>query len=377
MLRKLVVISFAVFLPLVSGCWDARDLEELSFPLAFAYDLHRPGSADLTDPPALPGKKMFDLTTVVPNLVPEATDSVNIETLSGFTIADSRQRRELTDANAYVTGMNRTLVLGEDLARQGLNVYMDVLWRGATITGTMYMAVADGRGEDILKTPTRNYKNIGTYLVSLFTGINERTFIPVTNLLQFYINQSTGKNPVIPVLKRQGDQVVITGVAIFRKDRMIHRVGIEDARNLVLLRGTKGRSYLPFTAQTDSTTHRGTVLVNNSRKVEYSRSNQGHVFNITIKLQGTLEEHSHQAPTDENHLAGIEKTIERQVAGQCERFIDTMQNDFKVDCIDISKYALAQDRKSLSKIVDTPDFIRDADIRVKVKVYLENTGEVR
>jgi Ger(x)C family germination protein len=377
MLRKLVAILLALFLPLVSGCWDVRDLEELSFPVAFAYDLHQPGSADATDPPASPGEKVFDLTTVVPNLVSDAIDPVNVEALSGFTIADSRQRKSLTDGNEYVTGMNRTLIIGEDLARQGLNSYINVLWRGASITGTMYMAVAEGRGEEILKTPVRNYKNIGTYLISLFAGINERTFIPVTDLLQFYINQSTGKNPVMPVLKRQGDQVVITGAAIFRKDRMITRVGIEDAHNLVLLRGMQGRSYLPFTVQIEDAHHRGTVLVTNSRKVKYSRSDQGHVFNITIMLEGTLEELSHHALTDEKDLTGIEKAIERQVASQCERFIDKMKNDIKVDCIDISKYALARERKSLAKIVDTPAFIRDADIKIKVKVHLQNTGEVR
>ena len=375
--RKLRLPIFGMLLILLSGCWDSRDLEELSFPLAAAYDLHRPGSADPTDPPAPAGKKLLDLTTVVPNLTPKAPTPVNVETLSGVNIGDVRQRRGLTDADTYVTGMNRVIVLGEELARQGLNPYMDVLWRGSTISGTMYMAVAAGRGEDIIKTPIKTFNNIGNYLIAFFNGMNKRTFIPVTNINQFHINQAAGKNPVLPIMERKDDRVVITGVALFKKDRMVSKLGIEEAHDLVLLRGLKERSYLPFFAETDGILHRGTVLVDNSRKVQYSRSNQGHRFVITIKLQGTLEEHSHQIPVDETHLQEIERTIEKQVAAQCERFIDMMQNELKLDCIDISKYALAKERKTLSRQIDNPDFIKNADIRVKVKVHLKNTGEMR
>jgi Ger(x)C family germination protein len=372
-----LAIILGMFLILIAGCWDSRDLEELSFPLAAAYDLHRPGSSDPTDPPATAGEKRLDLTTAVPNLTPDAPTPVNIETLSGVTIGDVRRRRGLTDADTYVTGMNLIIVLGEELARQGVNPYMDVLWRSSTVSGTMYMAVAAGRGENVIKTPIKTYNNIGSYLKALFNGINRRTFIPVTNISQFRIQQSAGRNPVVPVLERKGNRVVITGAALFKKDRMIGRVGTEEALNLVLLRGLKGKSYLPFAAQVDGTLHRGTVLVNNSRKVEYSRNDQGHRFVVTIEIQGTLQEHSHQYPVDEAHLQEIEKTIEKQITAQCERFIDMMQNELKLDCIDISKYALTKERKNLFPYIDNPDFIKNADIRVKVKVHLKNTGEMR
>ncbi|MDD4562099.1 MAG: Ger(x)C family spore germination C-terminal domain-containing protein, partial [Syntrophomonadaceae bacterium] len=102
-----------------------------------------------------------------------------------------------------------------------------------------------------------------------------------------------------------------------------------------------------------------------------------HNFIITVKLEGSLEEHSHQAPITEEHLQEIEKTIEQQVKTQCETFINMMQEEIKVDCIDISKYALAKTRRALEKEIDNPEFIQNANIQVKVKVHLENTGESR
>ncbi|NLX02178.1 MAG: hypothetical protein GXY40_06580, partial [Syntrophomonadaceae bacterium] len=73
----------------------------------------------------------------------------------------------------------------------------------------------------------------------------------------------------------------------------------------------------------------------------------------------------------------IEKTVEQQVRTQCETFINKMQEEIKVDCIDISKYALAKNRRALEKEIDKPEFIQNANIQVQVKVHLENTGEAR
>lgn len=377
MSKKISVIMIFFLLLQICGCWDAQDLEELSFPLAAAYDVHSPGSADPSDPPTIPGYKVVDLTTLVPNLAPKTQNPVNVETLSGVTIADARQRRGIADPDTYVTGMNQVIIVGEELARRGMNWYTDSLLRGTTVSGSMYFAIATGRSEDILKTPIKNYSNMGTYLVALFNGIQQRTFIPVMRVGEFRRHQTTGKNPIAPILERRGDRVIISGVAIFKKDRLIAKLNIEEGHDLVMLRGLKGRSYLPFSKKVNGTLHQGAVLVSNSRKVQYYESQQGHNFLITVKLVGSLEEHSHQAPVTEKHLQEIEKTVEQQVQTQCETFINKIQEEIKLDCIDISKYALAKNRRALEKNIDKPEFIQDANIQVKVKVHLKSTGERR
>jgi Ger(x)C family germination protein len=377
MSRSVPLIALGRFLFLLSGCWDSQDLEDLSIPLAAAYDLHIPGSTSPTDPPAVAGRMLVDLTTLTPNLSPKASEPVNIATFSGITIADTRERRGLTDAGIYETGINQILVLGDDLARQGLNPYMDALWRGAEIRGTLFMAVAEGRGENIIKTPINNYDNIGLYLMALFNGLEKRTIIPVTNLVEFYVEQASGKNPVVPILERKDDRVVITGTALFRKDRMVYKLGLEESHDLVLLRGLKGERFLSFAVPEGGMVYRGTALVSNSRKVKYNLSNGIHRFIIAIELRGTLQEYSRQGVIDKNQLNIIEESIEKEVKGQCESFIKKMQNELRLNCIDISKYALAKDRKALSDSIDNPDFIENADIRVEVKVRLKNTGEMR
>jgi len=74
-------------------------------------------------------------------------------------------------------------------------------------------------------------------------------------------------------------------------------------------------------------------------------------------------------------LATIEQQIAADVAKDCRAFLKRMQKEWKVDCIDISKYALAKWRKELTPEIDKDEFIEKADIKVNVEVQILNTGE--
>jgi hypothetical protein len=75
----------------------------------------------------------------------------------------------------------------------------------------------------------------------------------------------------------------------------------------------------------------------------------------------------------------LRKMIEDQIASDvkkdCEEFIRKMQEEYKVDCIDISKYALAKWEKDLLDRIDM-DFIENVTIQVNVKMKLVNVGEL-
>jgi len=58
------------------------------------------------------------------------------------------------------------------------------------------------------------------------------------------------------------------------------------------------------------------------------------------------------------------------------RFLCTVKyrKIIKVDCIDVSKYALAKWRYELTPTIDK-GFIENADINIEVEVNLQNAGE--
>jgi hypothetical protein len=122
----------------------------------------------------------------------------------------------------------------------------------------------------------------------------------------------------------------------------------------------------------------GSVTIKNKRKVKVERNGDKFVFNISIILDGELNEHSEMALFTQHEE--LSKEIEKQVASDitesCNKFIAKMQEEYKVDCIDISKYALAKWRKELQPDIDSENLIKNAFINIDVKMKLRSIGEL-
>jgi len=183
---------------------------------------------------------------------------------------------------------------------------------------------------------------------------------------------------VLPILRVDAGEVKISGLGIFRKDKLIDRVGLDGARPLTLLRGVKCKGYIPFVITREGEeVDRGTVFVGNGRKVRVERQGDQYTFNITITLKGQLIEHENPVILTRNRefLSMIEAQVAADIESECQTLIETMQEEYRVDCIDISKYALAKWRSELEDTIDE-GFIERANINVDVKVHIGNTGDL-
>lgn len=376
MLKKSVFMLLILFLLLnITGCWDARDIEQLSFPYAAAYDVHQ-GSSPTSDPRE---KQVVDVTVLNPNLSPKAMEKASIETVPASLVGYARDKRAYSIPENYFPALNQVLIFGEDIARQGMMNYTDSLLRVPGIAVAMNIAVAEGRGEDILKTPSQDYETMGLQLRAMLRDSQGKGFIPSSTMHQFAVREVPGKNPVVPLIKRtDGNKIIFTGCAIFKKDRMIYKLNDKETRSLVLLSGIKSSGSLPFFLEVEGKNgDRGVVQVKNSRKVKVTRQGDHYDFLIKVHLDGNLVEHiPDTTKIDEVKLRGIEKVVARDIQQDCEQLLGKIQKDIGVDCIDINKYAIAKWRTELKDIIDREDFMQHVTIRCRVDVKIRNSGEV-
>lgn len=367
------IIGLQIFA--ISGCWDYRDVNTVSFPATGAYDLHK-GSESQEQ-----GEQMVDLTVIIPNLAQDVKKPFRIEKTTGTLIGNARGQKPYSSPGIYSAGVAAVIIFGEDLARGGLNNMVEALFRGAQIPKTENFAVAEGRGEDVLRAPIKDYSNMGEYLRGVLKQSEKRGFIPSTTMYQFGVNRAPGKNPIMPLLTIKNQKVEVSGTAIFRKDKMIGKANLDETRSLIILRGIEATGNIPYVIKQDGQiVDKGSVDVTScgGRKVKVQRNGDQFSFLITVCLEGNLVEHEFNKRFTKN--PDLRKMIENQIASDtksdCMKFIDKMQQEYKVDCIDINKYILAKWRKELQNRVDQEDFIENVDIKVKVKMKLQNVGEL-
>ncbi|HWP95967.1 MAG TPA: Ger(x)C family spore germination protein [Syntrophomonadaceae bacterium] len=377
--RVIVLVLLLSYITLsLCGCWDAKDVDKLVFPIAAGYDVHQGDPGNMNQLSIGPLEEpQVDVSVLLPNLSPEATAKVTVEVMPAATVAYARDKRSYTNASLYVTGFNKVILLGEDLARQGTFAPMESLYRFPSVSHTMVLAVVDGRADEVLKTPTPNFENMGVYLNNLLRENKANSFIPTVNLHQFNVWQSPGNNPVLPLIKPGGiNGIILSGIAIFNKDHMVGKLNQRQARALTLLRGIKSQGYLPLAPQEEGE-EQGTGFFDNDRKVEVERQGDSYSFKIKVILQGIIQELPHQSgqPIDTSEVKKIEESLAQSIQQDCTDLVQLMQDEFKVDCIDISKYAVANWRREIKDQVDRPDFISNANIQVQVEVKITNAGE--
>ncbi len=356
----------------ICGCWDYRDLEDQDLPIIASYD------KVINPPPGAEDYQRIVLGTLTPLLSTGKEGKVRIMTTAAPVVGMSREERAWSLISNYNPTMIQTTIYGEDIARQGLQEGLDITLRTPKIKHTILMAVVEGRAEEMLKMEINDdVDNTGTYLLYLLKGASNRGFMVSTTMHQFAVNYMTdGKNPVLPTIKAGDKEIVITGTAIFDGGKMIDKIGRPETRALILLRGLESGGYIPYSFSQEGRIERGTVFVKNQRSVKVEREGDQYNFLIKIKLSGIVVEKTSERSLLKNHegLKIIEDTVAAYVEKDCQRFIERMQDEFKIDCIDINKYAMAKWRNELQGKADEK-VIPNASIKVEVKVKLDNFGE--
>jgi spore germination protein len=280
--RKVLKIGLCIILlSLLSGCWDATDVDKLAIVMVAGYDTPM---------------SLVDTDLHVSALTDATMGSGEVRGVDAYSIGTSRTNRNYSTPRAYALTQLQLALYGEELARQGLRKYVDILLREPAIKNSLYLAIVEGKAADFLHTINENEPKMGGQsLITLVELAPDQSYIPVITLYDFALNMSTrGKNPIIPMLRLiHGEKVPeLSGIAIFEKDTMIDKVGQLESRWLMMLRGLQARAYIPFTVYRDGEVFdRGSVLLSNDRKVKVVRNGNEFDFYITIFLEGTLTEH--------------------------------------------------------------------------------------
>lgn len=352
---------------LITGCWDARDVNDIFIPFVAGYDYIE----DRQSP--------FLLSINFP-IIGQGKEKSDILLVEGRSWGETRIDRGNKSSRMLTIGDLKVALIGEGHAKRGTKELSDLLFRSPQISSKLNLAVTEGMAKDVLSIQPENYQTVGQNVMDILNNAGRTNFMPLEDLHTYRIDVMTpGHNPVLPVLRIHGnDKLEISGAALFKKFRMIAKVNQEDMRTLTWLRGEEKNGDILFELEDDEgeikyLTFEGT----NSRSVKASMAEGQPNFKIEIKLTGTVIEAltNFQFAGKEENIQLAEKALEEHVKQQCERFVKDLQEKYRVDAILLGKYARAK-WPPLVKDQDWDTVFCKSTIKVNVDVTITNTGEV-
>lgn len=356
---------------MLSGCWDAKELDDLSIPLVAACDAVLEGEKKYPDDKYL-------VSVGVPIFYKDAEKKFRIVENTGRIIGETRGRRSSELGEPVIFGQLQVVLIGEELAKkENLLEVTDIFYRNPVIKASAFLVIVHGRAADLIKKPISYYPNVGIYLKALLDSSKKTNFYPYTTLFHFNRDLISYETAVlVPHIIYKDGEIVLAGSCLVNKGKMFTELGREETETVVMLRGIKCHGTLAFNVLNGKKANDEAAFeCKNSRKVTVKRIGEKYIFDIQIKLEGVIAEHESQEPTQDgtDYLKIFQYSLEESIKKRAEAFVKKTKEEFKFDALNLANYIKAHTREKLAK-EDIDRIIQESEINVEVKVQLRNTG---
>ncbi|WMJ80747.1 Ger(x)C family spore germination protein [Clostridium sp. MB40-C1] len=337
--------------------------EQLTIPSSVGYDLaYKNGTTP-----------EYSIPIAVYNFSGEKPTPIIIQTGIGKTLGQSRQNRQLKLDLKFILGLEKILIFSEETANFGLENIIDILFSNPNVNDTAVSAVCKGKSEDILRLNMKGFSNPGDYLSDVIKNNREFNFFSDNyKLMDIYVRMDAeGRTLVLPYVEIKDQKPEITGVAIFKKDKLVKKLGIDEARILNMLiendvRGiisikTSFKEYIDFYAIA-------------KRDITCKKENDKYTFYINLSLKGDMISNTLYKNIANNPvlMQKLKDDINKEVTTMCYNFINRMQKEYKIDCLSLGSIGAAKVGRHTG--TDWDKVVSEANIIVNVNTQIDRMG---
>ncbi|MCG6171380.1 Ger(x)C family spore germination protein [Anoxybacillus sp. LAT_35] len=360
---------------LLSGCVSPRVLERQGIITAASFDkkgkLYEGGSVMLS----------FQTSGSSMSEVIEATN----KTSKGL-----RQDLEAQTSHDLGSGQIRVIVYGKELAeKDGIFTLTDTLQRDANIGSLVYLAIGEPNAKQMIKsTKHEDTPDIGTYLYRLIEkNLRSESLLAATLHEFIHSYYDVGKDPVLPCLSLRDDKPIIEKVALFRGDKFVGTVRLDESFYIKMLALEYNTGLKNITVPREAV---GPLLLNKKgkkvnivineirtkRKIKLISQKPAPHFRITVKMQAEILEMSEKIkPIMQANIHVLERAIAKQMEKEIEQLLAKLQA-YKTDPIGFGQIYDHSVRKLQLTDKKWLKLYEDARFDVDVHVSILRTGTI-
>jgi spore germination protein len=310
-------------------------------------------------------------TILYPEYKPDETSEVKVLKAKGETV---RKIIDLTKNQVeypLVNGQLRVVLFGKDIAEEGVYPLIDTFGRSPSIGNLLQLAVVDGKASELLSLKSAGKKNIPLYLQEMIEQNIDEGELPSTDLTVFeYKFFDDGSDPYLPLLKKEKDHFEISGIALFKDDRLKTTLPKKDLFILKMLEEKFKMGAQQFQVGDDEFVVVGNIKASPKYKVEIH--NGIPQFLIKIKMNARIQEYTGKKHTNlVPKINEFEKEIQANIEKDAQRIIKIFQNN-EVDPLGLGAKYEAHYRDF--KLQEWEALYPEVKVNVHVDLNIQHTG---
>lgn len=361
--NKIFIVIVIVIILIISALGSKGELvENRDIIVGIGYDIQS-HSKDIT-------YNLYGLTYTF-----EGDNKVKSEVVptTGNTLGDNREARQLNSGKTFLLGMARVIVVNETGARFGLKNFIDSWINNPDINDRSVCVICKGSSQDILKYNVEGFPSSAEYIEGLIKNGTQFNFFSTQNSIIDVIVRmdAEGRTTLLPYVDITNEGIKITGLAIFHKDKMVGKADIQETKIINLLKENNVKGILTIEKSPKNYIN---LYATSKRKISCDKQGNKYKFTINLTLNGSVisnELYKHMTENTED-ISEFEEDMANHVEKICKDAIYIMQNDYKVDVLDLGRIAAAKYGRGSG--IDWDEVVSKSDIEVNVKVKVDTEG---
>jgi len=351
-------------------------MEELNIITGIGYDINRElnGNVQYSVPFTIydfksKGKGGTSRTTK--NAAKTSEQGSSVLKTKAKSIGETREGRQLKSSKPLKIGTEKIAIIGEEQASYGILNIVNILFFNANINDRNIFSVCKGKAEEILNFRVEGYPSSADFMEGMVRHATNYNFLSSDyNLLNIYVTlDSEGKNLVLPYLEIKGKNIALTGMALFKGDKMAYVLPIKEGKIMNMLREKKGKGILSLQEGPGKYISYDAMV---KRKVKCNKREGKYEFIIELDFKGDIIENTLYKAIKKDSEKEFEELMSKKIEKMCYDFLEEMKNSYKIDCLNLGMYAAAKYGRETG--VDWNEQVSNADIKVNVVVKIDKMG---
>ncbi|WML33875.1 Ger(x)C family spore germination protein [Clostridium sp. OS1-26] len=365
-MQVIKILSFVIIIPIIfSGCYNMRAQEELGIAIGLGYDIENQGV----------GYKYRD---TLETFTFKGERKIEHEVFSGRSksIYSTANELQMKSNRKLILGTEIVYLIGEERARYGIKDILDGQIRDPMRRVVASIAVSGEPAKDVYKMNPTSASTMAEQIRGILNFICMDNFFPTNNevseVLKMYYQE--GRKIVIPYMEAKEKRFQVSGLALFKEDKIIKKVSLDEARLINILRNNDGLGYLAINKPERNEYYEAYFKNKNKLKVKVSKESNHLKYDIFVTLIGDLKVDT----IDKNlitkeEVKDIEKVFAEDLQKKLEIELEKMQKEYQTDWIDLGKYAAAKYGRQGN--YDSDKAFCDAIIDTHVNVKISTIGQ--
>jgi spore germination protein KC len=379
-----VLLILSLFL---TGCWDRRELNELAITLALGID-------------KVDDEYQVTAQVVVPSEISTKTSTgrspVTLFQAKGETVYEALRKMTKGSPRKIYPGHLRMLVLGEELAEEGIEESLELLSRDWELRSDFFVVIAKDLTAGEVLDVTTTIESIPANKMFNTLKTSEAAWAATNGIILDELIAdltSEGKEAVLTGILVTGDQemgsskqnvesitpaarIEYDDLAVFKKDKLVGWLTERESRGYNDIVNEVQNTVSAISCPEEGKATIEIIQLDSKMKGKINKGKPE--VDVTIKVKGNIGEVECQINlSEEKSIVELEKITKKKMEETINLTIETAQKQYKSDIFGFGEAIHRSNPKEWKKIKEQWDEeFSEMTANVKVDVKLVHTGTV-